>query len=148
MRLPILLGALLIQATPGLANDFFYLKCNLTIKSTVSDWNLGMSVKESEQDAEILYKLDINKKIVFVSSEPKIANQFDTDLNWPGSIAWKSGNSKGRIFSEDTTHLQYDPPGEVVGTIYQSDRDRGLSESGTLRGSCEASDASAYEASN
>ena len=51
MRLPILLGALLIQATPGLANDFFYLKCNVTIKSTVSDWYLGMSVKESEQDA-------------------------------------------------------------------------------------------------
>ncbi len=56
-------------------------------------------------------------------------------------------NTKGSTFSEDITHLQYDPPGEVVGTLFQKDRDRNLEYGGTLSGSCEASDASAYEAS-
>ena len=142
-----LIGALLLSASPAVADDFLYLKCKGTIKSTVFDWNLIKRVKELEQDTVIVYKLDINKKIVFVSSEPEIANQFETDLNQLGSIAWKTEYSKEGIFGEDTTHLQYDPPGEVGGTMYQSDRDRRLEYEGTLSGSCKGSDASAYEAS-
>ncbi|WP_413440391.1 hypothetical protein [Synechococcus sp. MIT S1220] len=78
------IGALLLSASPVIADDFVYVKCKATIKSTVFDWNLIKQVKEWGQDAVIFYKLDINKKIVFVSPEPEIANQFDTDLNWPG----------------------------------------------------------------
>ena len=89
MKLFPIIGALLLSASPAVADDFVYLKCKATIESEVFDWNLVKRVKEWEQDAVIHYKIDINKKVVIVSSEPEIANQFETDLNQLGSIAWK-----------------------------------------------------------
>ena len=148
MKLPLLLTTLLLSASPALADDFLYLKCEVTIERTVFDWNLGEQISEREIDDVIHYKIDTKEDVVFDSTEPEVANEFTWDLN-TREIAWKTVKESGSIHEEYTTHLQYETPGEVVGTIYQSDRDRGrfIEDSGSFRGVCEASDAETYEAS-
>ena len=146
MKLPMLLGALLLSASPVIAADFVYLKCEVTIESTEFNWKLVKQISKSEEDDVIHYKIDFKKETVFDSTEPEVANKFQTDLN-TREIAWKTAKTNGSIYGEDTTHLQYETPGEVVGTIYLTDRDHRIENSGILSGSCEASDAETYEAS-
>ena len=98
-----------------------------------------------ETDDVIHYKIDTKEDVVFDSTEPEVANEFTTDIN-QRQIAWKTVKESGSIYEEYTTHLQYETPGGVVGTIYQNDRDRFIEDSGSFRGSCEASNKSAYEA--
>ena len=148
MKLPLLLTTLLLSASPALADDFLYLKCEVTIERTVFDWNLGEQISEREIDDVIHYKIDTKEDVVFDSTEPEVANEFTTDIN-QRQIAWKTVKESGSVYEEYTTHLQCETPGGVVGTIYQSDRGRGrfIQDSGSFRGSCEASDAETYEAS-
>ena len=146
MKLPLLLTTLLLSASPALADEFLYLKCEVTIERTVFDWNLGEQISEREIDDVIHYKIDTKEDVVFDSTEPEVANEFTMDIN-QRQIAWKIVKESGSIHEEYTTHLQYETPGEVVGTIYQSDRDRFIEDSGSFRGVCEASDPETYEAS-
>ena len=145
MKLPLLLTTLLLTSSPVLADDFLYLKCEVTIERTVFDWNLGEQISKGETDDVIHYKIDTKEDVVFDSTEPEVANEFTTDIN-QRQIAWKTVKESGSIYEEYTTHLQYETPGGVVGTIYQNDRDRFIEDSGSFRGSCEASNKSAYEA--
>ena len=148
MKLPLLLTTLLLSASPVLADDFLYLKCEVTIERTVFDWNLGEPMSEREIDDVIHYKIDTKQDVVFDSTEPEVANEFTTDIN-QRQIAWKTVKESGSIYEEYTTHLQYETPGGVVGTIYYADRGKGrfIGYSGSFRGVCEASDAETYEAS-
>ena len=150
MKLPLLLTTLLLSASPVVADDFLYLKCEVTIERTVFDWNLGEQISEREIDDVIHYKIDIKGDVVFDSTEPQVANEITWDLN-TREIAWKTVKERGSgsIHEEYTTHLQYETPGYVVGTLYQSDRDRDrfIEDSGSFSGVCEASDAETYEAS-
>ena len=150
MKLTALLGVLCVAGTPAFAGNFLYLKCEVTIERTVFDWNLGEQISEREIDDVIHYKIDIKGDVVFDSTEPQVANEITWDLN-TREIAWKTVKERGSgsTHEEYTTHLQYETPGYVVGTLYQSDRDRDrfIEDSGSFSGVCEASDAETYEAS-
>ena len=145
MKLSILFGALFLSASPALADDFVYLKCNGTIKSIVWDWNKTKELNHWDSNTEILYKIDTKHKVLFVSSEPEIANHYE--IQHPGFIGWTEQIKGGRMSGENVMYLQYEPPGKVDGGMYHSDSLRRLKYSGLMWGSCEASDASAYEAS-
>ena len=145
MKIPILLGALLLSASPVVADDFVYLKCSGTINNTVFDWNKTKELNHWDSNTEILYKIDTKNELLFVSSKPEIAIQYE--LQHPGFIGWTEQVSEGRISGENPMYLQYDPPGRVDGAMYHSDKIRRLKYFGSVYGSCEASDASAYEAS-
>ena len=145
MKLPLLLGALLLSASPVVANDYVYLKCIGTLKNTVFDWNRTKELNHWDSNTEILYKIDAKNEVLFVSSKPEIAIQYE--LQHPGFIGWTEQVSEGKISGENSGYLQYDPPGKDYGAMYHSDMIRRLKYFGSVDGSCEASDASAYEAS-
>ena len=115
MKLPLLLTTLILSASPVLADDFLYLKCEVTIERTVFGWNLGEQISEREIDDVIHYKIDTKHDVVFDSAEPEVANEFTTDIN-QRQIAWKIVKESGSIYEEYTTHLQYETPGGVVGS--------------------------------
>ena len=63
-----LIGALLLTATPAVADDFLYLKCDETmLVSTVIDWSDGVQTPLSREIREILLlRIDIrNKKVIY-----------------------------------------------------------------------------------
>tara|TARA_B100001063_G_C16715110_1_gene530243 strand:- start:193 stop:663 length:471 start_codon:yes stop_codon:yes gene_type:complete len=151
LSLGLLASAISVASLPaiaqedGSADDFVYLKCSGTIKNTVFDWNETKELNHWESNAEILYKIDTKNEELFVSSKPEIAIQYE--LQHPGFIGWTEQVSEGKISGENSGYLQYDPPGKDYGAMYHSDMIRRLKYFGSVDGSCEASDASAYEAS-
>ena len=63
-----LIGALFLTATPAVADDFLYLKCDETmLVSTVIDWSDGDQTPISREIKEILVlRIDIrNKKVIY-----------------------------------------------------------------------------------
>ena len=68
MKLTALIGALLFTASPALADDFLYLKCDKTnLLSTVIDWSDGDQTPLIREFREILVlRIDIrNKKVIY-----------------------------------------------------------------------------------
>ena len=68
MKLPLLLTTLLFTASPALADDFLYLKCDETmLVSTVIDWSDGDQTPLSREIRETLVlRIDTrNKKVIY-----------------------------------------------------------------------------------
>lgn len=68
MKLPLLITTLLLSASPVVADDFLYLKCDETmLVSTVIDWSDGDQTPLSREIREILVlRIDIrNKKVIY-----------------------------------------------------------------------------------
>ena len=64
-----LIGALFLTATPAVADDFLYLKCDETmLVSTVIDWSDGDQTPISREIKEILVlRIDTrNKKVIYI----------------------------------------------------------------------------------
>ena len=145
MKLSVLLTTLLLSSTPALAEDFIYLKCKTTTNNIVFDWTETERLNHWVSNAEILYKINTKNEELFVSSNPEVVIQYE--LQHPGFNGWTEQVSDGRMSGESPWYLQYDPPGEIDGAMYHSDNERRLKYFGSIFGSCEASDSSAYEAS-
>ena len=144
MKPSVLLTTLLLSSTPALAEDFIYLKCKTTTNNIVFDWTETERLNHWVSNAEILYKINTKNEELFVSSNPEVVIQYE--LQHPGFIGWTEQVSDGRMSGESPWYLQYDPPGEIDGAMYHSDNQRRLKYFGSIFGSCEASDSSAYEA--
>ena len=99
MKLPMLLGTLLLSASPAVADDFVYLKCKATINNTVFDWTKTKELNHWVSNSEILYKIDTKNEELFASSNPKIPIQYE--LQHPGYIGWTEQVSDGRISGEN-----------------------------------------------
>ena len=134
-----LLGTLILSASPAIADDFVYLRCKATINSIVWDWTETKELNHFDTKTEILYMIDTKNEELFVSSNPKIAIQYE--LQHPGFIGWTEQVSDGRISGENPMYLQYDPPGNVDGAMYHSDSERRLKYFGNIFGNCEPSNA-------
>ena len=143
-KLSVLLGALLLPASPALADDFVYLKCQTSIHSIVWNWTKTKELNKWISQDDVLYKIDTKNEELF-SSNLEIAIQYEPQH--PGFIGWTRQVSGERISGENHMYLQYDPPGEVSGAMYHSDNVRRLKYFANVFGDCEASDASDYEAS-
>ena len=68
MKLPLLITTLLLSASPVVADDFLYLKCDETmLVSTVIDWSDGDQTPLSREIREILVlRIDMrNKKVIY-----------------------------------------------------------------------------------
>ena len=140
-----LIGALLLSASPAVADDFVYLKCQVSTKSTVFNWDKTKELNHWDSNTEILYKIDTKREVLFTSS--KHENTIKYEWQHPGFIGWTEQISDERMSGKNVMYLQYDPPEYVDGAMYHSDRLRRLKYFGSMYGSCEGSDASAYEAS-
>ena len=54
-----LIGALLLSASPAVADDFVYLKCQVSTKSTVFNWDKTKELNHWDSNTEILYSSQI-----------------------------------------------------------------------------------------
>ena len=142
MKLPMLLGILLLSASPAVAGDLVYLKCTGTVQ-----WGeIESSGEKSELTEELTlhFKIDTKKKLYIDSNNPE--NQREVKI-WNG-VVFEQLND----FGEDATgimnaQISYDPPGKIISKITLRDNNTSVEYTHEYTGSCEASDASAYEAS-
>ena len=143
MKLPLLLTTLLLSASPALADDLLYLKCNTTIKYN----QIKPYPKEGEEDLVLYYEIDFKNKMV---------TDLALALNGEGSFEMKIENGlilikekvydeEGTLTESEQTEISYDPQGRIVGVDFTNDLDDNFVASADLEGSCESSNKSAIE---
>ena len=143
MKLTAILGALLLSASPALADDLLYLKCNTTIKYN----QIKPYPKEGEEDLVLYYEVDFKNKM---------ATDLALALNGEGSFEMKIENEliliKEEVYDEEgkltisrQTEISYDPPGRIVGVDFANDLDDNNVGTADLEGSCESSNKSSIE---
>ena len=70
MKLAILLGALVLSASPAIADDFVYLRCNASVDILITDSTTSKIIEEKTVDDIAIIKIDfINKTILDARSE-------------------------------------------------------------------------------
>ena len=137
-----LLGALVLSASPVVAGDLVYLKCTGTVQ-----WGeIEPSGEKSEVTEELIlhFKIDTNKKLYIDSNNPENLHQVKI---WNGVVFEQFTD-----FGEDATgimnaQIAYDPPGKIISKTTMRDNNTSVEYTHEYAGTCEASDASAYEAS-
>ena len=143
MKLTALLSALLLSASPALADDFLYLKCDTKIKYNM----ISPYPEEGEKDHVIYYEVDLKNKILtdlaYINEayEVKIKN---------GVIFYTSEDyDEEKMLTETvTTEISFDPPGRIVSSASAKSIGNNFEYTAELEGICEALDKSAYEESN
>ncbi len=143
MTLPLLLTTLLLSASPALADDLLYLKCNTTIKYN----QIKPYPQEGEEDLVLYYEIDFKNKM---------ATDLALALNGEGSFEMKVENGliliKEEVYDEEgtltisrQTEISYDPPGRIVGLDFANDLEDNNVGTADLEGSCESSNKSSIE---
>lgn len=142
MKLPLLLTTMLLTASPAVADELLYLKCNTTVQYKTID-----TVREAgEMDLVLYYELDLKNKLLTDSAyseeppnEVKIQN---------GMVIQELELRDDEDMSTEIrfTKFSFDPPGKFVGSSYVETDDNSFIYDAKLVGSCKASNKSAYEA--
>ena len=138
MKLTALIGALLLSASPALADDFLCLKCDTKIKYNMT----APFPNEGEEDLILYYQVDLKNKIltdIDKSYEVKIENGviFQIDENYDEELM---------VTESMQSEISYDPPGRFVASGSATSVDGSFEYTAELEGRCEASNKSEYEA--
>ena len=141
MKLTPLLSALLLSASPVVADDFLYLKCDTKIKYNM----IRPYPEEGEKDHVIYYEVDLKNKIltdlayIDETYEVKIENGviFQIDENYDEELM---------VTESMQSEISYDPPGRFVASGSATSVDGSFEYTAELEGRCEASNKSEYEA--
>ena len=138
-KLSVLLGALLLSASPAIAGDFVYLECEGKSVTTIKDLKSNQILKREETTETTHHKFDlVNSRLMSADNpqweEVKIVDGvavLDEELTEDGwNISMKGS-------------WQIVPPGRFTGDgLFSNDA---ISETFKLRGMCKASDASVFE---
>ena len=141
MRLPLLLLPLLLSASPAVAEDFVYLRCESNRFITVKDLKSNQIVKREEKTVIQYLKLDLLNSRIMGSlggewEEVEIVNGYVVE-------------DKKEIVNGNTViqkaSMQFDPTGQIVADVLIRRDSLSELESGKIRGICERSDESAFE---
>ena len=138
------LGALLLSASAVIADDLIYLKCNGTVQFKEIDSTEKKILKEINKEVTIHYEIDAKKQLLVDSSDPKDPSAIKI---WNGMIFEQIKLKEGTMTGNIHTQIAYDLPGKIAGRSTVREDDSNFEYVADLAGSCEASDASAYEAS-
>ena len=141
MKLPMLLGALLLSASPVLADDFVYLRCKKSDDIVITNSATSKIIEERTKYVSSIFKIDLTKKTLT-----------DARANYPLSFTvqnkliiatWKVDNDEMK--SEDIFKLTLMPPYSISakGTAIVKTMNRSLTTRG--EGSCEEVDASVFK---
>ena len=141
MKLPMLLGALLLSASPVLADDFVYLRCKKSDDIVITNSATSKIIEERTKYVSSIFKIDLAKKTLT-----------DARANYPLSFTvqnkliiatWKVDNDEMK--SEDIFKLTLMPPYSISakGTAIVKTMNRSLTTRG--EGSCEEVDASVFK---
>ena len=137
-----LLGSLLLSAAPVVADDFVYLKCSGTVQ-----WGKLIPSGDKAEETEKItlhFKIDTKKKLYIDSNNPEKLHKVKI-LN---GVAFEQLDD----FEEGTTFsmislIAFDPPGKAISNSIIRDNNTADVYTNEFIGNCEASNASAYEAS-
>ena len=141
MNLPVLLSFLLLSASPSIAADFVFLRCESNRFITVKDLKSNQIIKREEKTVIQHLKLDLlNSRIMGALGgeweEVEIVNGFVVE-------------DKKEIVNGNTViqkaSMQFDPTGQIVADVLIRRDSLSELESGKIRGICERSDESAFE---
>ena len=134
-----LLGALLLSASPAVADDFVYLECEVKTVATTKDLKSNQITKREEATETTHHKVDLENSRTASAKEPeweevKIVDGvgvLDEELSQNGFNISMKGS------------WQIVPPGRLTGDgLFSNDL---ISETFKVRGMCNASDASMFE---
>ncbi len=138
-RLSNLLSALLLSASPAVANDFVYLECETKSVATTKDLKSNQIMKREEATETTHHKVDLENSRTASAKEPeweevKIVDGvgvLDEELSENGFNISMKGS------------WQIVPPGRLTGDgLFSNDV---ITETFKVRGMCKASDASVFE---
>ena len=141
MKLSLLLSTLLLTASPSLADDFVYLKCESNRFITVKNLKSNQIIKREEKTVIQHLKLDLlNSRIMGALGgeweEVEIVNGYVVE-------------DKKEIVNGNTViqkaSMQFDPTGQIVADVLIRRDSLSELESGKIRGICKGSDESAFE---
>ena len=141
MKLSLLLSTLLLTASPALADDFVYLKCESNRFITVKNLKSNQIIKREEKTVIQHLKLDLLNSRIMGSlggewEEVEIVNGYVVE-------------DKKEIVNGNTViqkaSMQFDPTGQIVADVLIRRDSLSELESGKIRGICEGSDESAFE---
>ena len=138
-KLSILLGALLLSASPALADAFLYLECDT--KFSVINKDLKANQIWREEDVDIFYsKVDlVNSQILAAKGEPEWKELQIID----GVYVFNEEELKHRVATSMSLSLQVDPPRQITVNVLALDGD--YSRTTKMTGMCKEVDASVFE---
>ena len=138
-KLSILLGALLLSASPALADDFLYLECDA--KFSVINKDLKANQIWREEDVDIFYsKVDlVNSQILAAKGEPEWKELQIID----GVYVFNEEELKHGVATSMSLSLQVDPPRQITVNVLALDGD--YSRTTKMTGMCKEVDASVFE---
>ena len=140
MKLLLLLSTLLLSASPAIADDFLYLRCDTKFSKISMDLRVNKII-ESDEGVDVLHsKVDlINSRVIMAE----------------GAAEWEEVEIVNGVYSADeeklvdgvtlstSMSLQVDPPGQM--TVNVLSRDDNASISFKITGMCKEVDASVFE---
>ena len=142
MKLPLLLTTLLLSASPAVAGNLLYLKCNVKVQYKKIE-----TVQEAgEMDLVLYYKLDLKNKLLTdsaYSEQPPSKVRIEN-----GTVIEELELRNDELMDAENwlTKFAFDPPGKFVGSSYVESDDKSFIYEAELEGNCEASNKSAFEA--
>jgi len=136
-----LLGALLLSASPAVADDFVYLKCS----GTVLWGKLIPSGDKAEETEKITlhFKIDTKKKLYIDSNNPENLHKVKI-LN---GVVFEQMDFEEGATGHMIAQIAFDPPGKMLAKTKARDNSTSVEYTQEISGICIASDASAYETS-
>ena len=137
-----LLGALLLSASPAVADDLVYLKCIGTVQ-----WGgIKPTGEKSEATEELTlhFKIDTKEKFYIDSNNPEYKHEVKI---WNGVVFEQFTDFEQPFTGIMNTQIAYDPPGKMISKTTMRDNKTSVEYTQEVSGICEASDASAYETS-
>ena len=154
MKLPILLGALLLSASPVVADDFVYLECETKTQLRVIDAETAQVIRDFEETESPnednirswIYRIDLKNSQYTHHLEGNRMSDMQV------SIDAKIKNGKLIHFGEGPrgyieTKIMYNPPGEILinGSYIGASMEAMYIGEFITKGSCKDIDASEFE---
>ncbi len=141
MKLPILLGALLLSASPAISNDYLYLKCKKSDDIVITNSATSRIIGKRTKEVSSIFKIDLTKKTL-TDARAGYPQSF-TVQNKTIIITYKVDNNQ--LKSSDMFKLNLMPPYSISskGTAIVKTMNKSLTTRG--EGSCEEVDASVFE---
>ena len=140
MKFHLVLGALLLSASPAIADDFLYLRCDTKFNKISKDLRVNKII-EIDEGADVLHS-----KVDLINSRVMTA---EDDAEWEEVEIVNGVYSVGEeklvdgVTLSTSMFLQVDPPGKM--TVNVLSRDDNSSVSFKVTGMCKEVDASVFE---
>ena len=141
MKLPILLTALLLSASPAVSKDYLYLRCKKSDDIVITNSATSRIIGKRTKDVTSIFKIDLTKKTL-TDARAGYPQSF-TVQNKAIIITYKVDNDQ--LKSSDIFKLNLMPPYSISskGTAIVKTMNRSLTSRG--EGSCEEVDASVFQ---